>query len=498
MKKLLLLIVILASTAYAPRTFAVGTNYIQRLPDSSYKVMNWCGFYGQGNLLGYSEGVDANGYTYASTTPSPGGSPTTDMELITDHSGDCPVPDRHVNYQLPVPLDGLEATDNFRFYYVTTNAGNPNSIDARWIEADGSTQTNNQSRSVETYSVGGVTYRLYQTATSTGFLADTGDPVEGLLERIVIGSNGGTDETHFYGLWYTTTDLFAQINSVNDFLDFMDGEYLIESGFDPFADTSTRIVSFEPDQWEVINPELSGEETDAISFDVTWFFNSIDYEDVDSVILEFYNLDRQISYTPIVFPIIASGFTTEPGFIELSTGRYAVIISFYNEETDIKLGTKAYNFTHGSNYGVGGEFLGRPTTLEEAITAFEQQLASNPNVRFATSGTATTTDSFFGDFLNVPELLKSKVPFAYFYQMKTILEQAVTSTSSTALVTGTYNFVFPTGPSSTTSIPIDFFSTTTITHFIPPTMQTIMRGLMVAITYIGFGMYLYRRSQRLL
>jgi len=110
----------------------------------------------------------------------------------------------------------------------------------------------------------------------------------------------------------------------------------------------------------------------------------------------------------------------------------------------------------------------------------------------ATFGTSTIslTTSFI-DFINVPSLLKTKVPFGYIYQFASIITSSFASSSATTIPSGSFSVHFPAGTTT-----IDMFSTSTISHFISPSMLALIRGFMVAITYFSFGWFVFHEAKR--
>jgi len=119
-----------------------------------------------------------------------------------------------------------------------------------------------------------------------------------------------------------------------------------------------------------------------------------------------------------------------------------------------------------------------------------------PDYTGATVGTSTLLDTTnFLSFLNVPQLLQERLPFSYVFQTITVIRATISSTTAGTIPTGTVNFPFPNGHGGTTTIPVDFFSTTTITYFLTPTYISLFRGLMVATLYISFIYFLYHDAR---
>lgn len=112
----------------------------------------------------------------------------------------------------------------------------------------------------------------------------------------------------------------------------------------------------------------------------------------------------------------------------------------------------------------------------------------------STVGTTTIslTDNLLG-FLNVPQLFQTKFPFAYFFEVKDALLNISTSSAAT-LPSGTINWDIPTGQ-GTTTVALDFFSTTTVSQFLPSAAIAPLRAIMVAILYVNVGLFLYHDAR---
>lgn len=103
---------------------------------------------------------------------------------------------------------------------------------------------------------------------------------------------------------------------------------------------------------------------------------------------------------------------------------------------------------------------------------------------------STSTIGFLG-YLNIPSLLKTKVPFAYFFQLTDQL-QNLNSIASSSVPVGSFDWYLP-GYGTTT---VDLFSPNNVRHFLTPTRLAILRNLMVAVTYFSTGWMLYHEAKR--
>jgi len=111
-----------------------------------------------------------------------------------------------------------------------------------------------------------------------------------------------------------------------------------------------------------------------------------------------------------------------------------------------------------------------------------------------TVGTSTLLDTTnFLSFINIPNLLTTKIPFGYIFEVKDVIFNAISTTTASSIPTGTISIPWPTGThGATTSMSVDLFSTSTITYFLGPTNLSYIRGMMVAIIYISGMFWIYR------
>jgi len=134
-----------------------------------------------------------------------------------------------------------------------------------------------------------------------------------------------------------------------------------------------------------------------------------------------------------------------------------------------------------------------------STTTFNQLTGSNPAILIPQYSTASTTGfGAFGDFLNVPYLLSTRVPFAYFYQIATILSTLASSSSAYTVPSAILTINIPIRYGiSTTTVNVDMFSTTTIRYYLSQSWIDLLRGIMVAVVYASTGLFLFRRVKNL-
>lgn len=117
-----------------------------------------------------------------------------------------------------------------------------------------------------------------------------------------------------------------------------------------------------------------------------------------------------------------------------------------------------------------------------------------------TSTTGLSSTNLLG-FLNVPNLLRTKFPFAYMPEIYSAYIVGIgTTTQAAAMPNGTMNFPWPSrwhlGSISTTTIQIDSFSTTTITYYLPNPTLSLVRNVLVAMLYWNMISFLWHDIRR--
>jgi len=114
-----------------------------------------------------------------------------------------------------------------------------------------------------------------------------------------------------------------------------------------------------------------------------------------------------------------------------------------------------------------------------------------PNFTNSTVGTTTLSlsDNLLG-FLNVPQLLRERFPFALFFQTKEVLDSA-SSTESSSI--GSISISVHLAPNSTSTY--ELFSTSTITKYLPPSVLEPLRAIQVAILYFLTLYYFYHEAR---
>lgn len=102
-------------------------------------------------------------------------------------------------------------------------------------------------------------------------------------------------------------------------------------------------------------------------------------------------------------------------------------------------------------------------------------------VSSSTFATSTAVDSGnLLSYVNVPQLLATKAPFAYFFQAYGIISNAI-SNPATASTFGSGSFEVVINNATTT---VDMFSTSTVSYFLTPQVISPIREILVAIVYL--------------
>jgi len=150
----------------------------------------------------------------------------------------------------------------------------------------------------------------------------------------------------------------------------------------------------------------------------------------------------------------------------------------------------------GAEYPLGNSQNQLPQVLPEWLV--NQNIgttSSYVNSNVGSSSLPTVTN--FLSFLNVANLLQTKKPFAYIFQVSSLIYLGVSSTTlASTIPSGSFDVEFPGGGTSTTTLHIDMFSTTTISYFLTPSIVSLIKLLMIAVTYFSTGWFLLHDIKR--
>lgn len=352
------------------------------------------------------------------------------------------------------PTEVIEVTPSFTF---------PNIADYSGTEIDGELVCPDQ------------TGRPFNITVYEGFSPDASTPTfqGGYVSG---GSCNGSDEwLDFLG------SAFPLEQSNSD--DFPDGNYWIyfevqdnPAYFTPFVVNSgvvspgvagsidTRIIDFAP------NGVTTASTT--VDIDVEVFFNDSEADFLHTIIVEIDNIEAGYTYFPLEFDINCSAFCSYSTTTLLNVpGQHYAIVSF-RDSAGHRYKSKGFQFTVLTSQ------------YSEDIPPFSsfdpEDFGSN----------ASSTSGFFA-FLNVPNLLKTKIPFSYGYELYEVFTNLDEVEANEA-----GQIILDFSSSSTPLIgdaleDIELFSTSTVTTYLNPTLLSLIRGLVVALIWTGAGFHLY-------
>lgn len=236
--------------------------------------------------------------------------------------------------------------------------------------------------------------------------------------------------------------------------------YVVDADSSP-AGVNTRVIQS--------NSPNNGATTGStnVTFDFDYYYGE-DRPDITLAGVEIQDLTDNYSYSPIEETILASGESSYVVARTLEQGHLHLWRPYLRATTSIN-----------TIYGDWQSF--------DVVTA---SASSTQYIDPETGLPIVSTSTTFFDFINVPNLLRTKAPFAYMYEISDIITDFDTVTA-----TNTPAFTLDTDFASTT-LPglgdIELFSVDTVTELIPSGMLTIMRALMVATVYISLAFVLFR------
>jgi len=224
------------------------------------------------------------------------------------------------------------------------------------------------------------------------------------------------------------------------------------------ADVSTRIIS-------PYTPAIgSTAASTTVGFSFPYYFNcTTSYGVYDSLIVDIKDLTNGDTISDVLPQAI--NICGQSTFYGTTTGLIAGHLYFWRPRM----------FSEATSTAILGDYY--------SLNVLYPSASSTPFVG-ATVGTSTLVDSTqLLSFLNVPNLLATRVPFAYIVQIRDLFYYAITSSSTATIPSGAVSIKF--GSSATTTL--DLFSTSTVTYFLTPSRVSLLRGLMVALIGLGWG-----------
>lgn len=263
------------------------------------------------------------------------------------------------------------------------------------------------------------------------------------------------DSTKYYRM--SNNGAFGSVN--NNF--YGDGSnipyYVIEDTDSQFP--TSRIVT-------EVSPVTSPTATPLVTFEYDYY--NTGYELFDKAGVEIQDLTAGFTYTPIEENVNLTGYATYQEDYLLTEG-HAHIWRAYLRNSASSTQPRLY---------------GRTIGLIDVVTA---SASSTPYIE-----AGATTTSFF-DFLNIPQLLKTKKPTGYFFEMASILQNLDEATSTTPGILQ-YDFsTYASGTSLATVGAVTLFGTSTVKQLIPDSALALFNALITAILYVGAGMHIYHK-----
>jgi len=261
---------------------------------------------------------------------------------------------------------------------------------------------------------------------------------------------GDITSSTFDNLWFK---LYDNGNSLYYFLAFSNGTTTNNSRFiEPYTPTNGSFSS-----------------STQTTFAASYFFNCSDFGSYDLVSFEIKDLTNP-SFLP----------GTAPVFINIC-GENSYSNSVQLKTNDTYLWRPTMYSSAGSTTPIYGSWYSFLATSSPEYSPLPQ-----------TVGTATSTlPSAYNllSFLNVPELLRTRIPFAYIFQIYAGIQLGISSSTGTIIPSGTMSYLNTRGSTTTQ----DMFSTTTIGYYLSPTLINLWRTFLLVVLYAEFGYALYNR-----
>lgn len=278
-------------------------------------------------------------------------------------------------------------------------------------------------------------------------------------------------------------------------------------------DNSTRIISFDPDGY-TINPTFSQTAThaNATTTVATWFNDVTDTGVYDQVCIELSNIENQTELVPRCHDIIASGGSSYTDvYTNLPQGQYFVIAYFYSTGREVKEKNRSFEFTNMytnvpvSMNGLFGQTYGTTTSGLTVNGALLEDCSALDGV-FARVGCSivNSVKTLFNKFF-VPDMYKisatydvlknqvlNKAPIGYVTRMISIVSGSATSSmpiiglhfmsdspvGSTTLAFNP-NTILASASTITNSIQSKADSPKTIWEIIMPTINTVAYSILI-------------------
>jgi len=147
--------------------------------------------------------------------------------------------------------------------------------------------------------------------------------------------------------------------------------------------------------------------------------------------------------------------------------------------------------------GVSANIYGAYTDFSTLNDQFFTSTSTLINIQSINdSNSATSTSGALSGFLNIPSYFANRVPFGYIYDIYNDWNHVSTSSSEFGALAIDFQSI---NVSTSTKLwlpnRIDFFSTTTVTHYIGGSILNSLNALASAVIAITWGMMVFRRAK---
>lgn len=199
-------------------------------------------------------------------------------------------------------------------------------------------------------------------------------------------------------------------------------------------------------------------------------YNQLDTYDFITFDVQNLTLGQNVFIPPAPIPPITNTNLTFEGDLNLGTqGEYTFRARLFDSENNLYT-----DWSDTITFGLG-------STSTPPVYDY--------NVASTTFGTSTAIDSGnLLSYVNIPQLLLTKAPFGYFFQIYGIVGNTITNPpEATSLPIGEFDIYLN---NSTTTVVM--FSTSTVSTFLTPEIIAPIRTLLVAVIYLLTGLTAYR------
>jgi len=312
------------------------------------------------------------------------------------------------------------------------------------------------------------------------------NPYPSLDWESVYGSNGDG----VYYLYSSTVGASCGTNRTNCEINATARVAYTRSGgvwtSDYVPDTTERIISVDSPVGIVNSP---------VTFTIVLW-----NEESTQVKINLTNYDASLSLLPITLGLPAvSGLVSTTTTTVLSNGLYSATAQLVHSDGSV-VDSFLFSFTVGESAFRGTLYASSTAAASttSAICSDEEVASTSPFVRpFLKFGCALVVPSpiAIDQFKNLSEVIKTKIPFVYFYDIQNIVASSSANAASSTL--GTFTLVIGT-TTDVFHLNVVLFSPATIRYFIPDNLASTLSVVVLASVWLGFAWYLYRRITALL